>query len=924
MKRSMKNANQFRQGSTQYASQQQVYRLKMNKQYMKKIVIGMAAVMPFYFQTCALAQEMEEVIVQARLKSGAEALVNERMDDVVVSDILGAEMIGRTGDSTVAAALRRVAGLSLVGGKFVYIRGLGERYSSSTLNGSSIPSPDLTRNVIPLDIFPTAIVESLRVQKAYSADKAASFGGGNVDIRTKGIPDEFTYSIEAGGNFNSEISGDVFSYNGGGDDTFGRDDGKRALSGNITSSIARFTGNLDTQNILNSLRKEGDGSATILDARVVNRDLALNLNRDISITPESASPNWNMRGAIGNNLYLTDDLEVGFLVGGSYQSQWRETNTLARDFTFPEERFERELESTYTVNLNANINLGLRFTDDHELSSTSLYIRNTDDEVAVIDYFNENREKSDGIGYRDERITWEERALVVNQLKGTHRAGAATRDILNDSFLSFLPLQLIPEETEVSWIYSESRATTSIPNEVNVSSDTTTDVTSGEVLFSNVIIDSAAADYRFTDLNDDVTHYGWQFTVPFETSSSFIEVSGGTDHAQKARSYRQSQFSLGALNVADKSTLSGPLGTVFSAANITDPNNNFVFDLTGTNNQSYLAATMTDAVFGMVDWTWNDKWRLGAGARWEQYRQVALDWNIYGYTTSSPQISTDPDVLANSTFSEDKIYPSVSLTYIGDLWAEVFQLRFGWSETVVRPDLREITDASYVDARTGFLTDGNPSVRPADITNYDIRAEWFFSSGDNLTASLFRKDIKNPIEFFESAASDTNRAREIINAESAQVTGIEIEGLKDLAFLGQYGEAFFLQGNLTLQDSELVAGNQADAPTNNVRKISGASDYVANLVLGFDSFEGAHAATVSYNVFGERIFVAGRNGAPDGVELPFHSLDMTYSWYPTEALTFKLKLQNLLDEAVIIERAGIETFEEKPGTTVSVSLKWEL
>jgi outer membrane receptor protein involved in Fe transport len=894
------------------------------KTSVKKVLMGMAAVMPFFFQTSALAQEMEEVIVQARLKSGAEALVSERMDDAVVSDILGAEMIGRTGDSTVASALRRVAGLSLVGGKFVYIRGLGERYSSSTLNGSSIPSPDLTRNVIPLDIFPTAIVESLRVQKAYSADKAASFGGGSVDIRTKGIPDQFTYSIEATGDVNSELNGDVFSYAGGGDDRGGQDDGARALSGNITSAIGRFTGNLDAQNILNALRKEGNPDATILDARVVNRDLAINLNRDISITPESASPNLNLRGTIGNNFYLTDDLEAGFLIAGSYGTQWRETSTLARDFTFPEQRFEREVESTYTVNLNANVNFGIRYTDDHEISSTSLYIRNTDDEVQVIDFFNADREKSDGIGFREERIIYEERALIVNQLKGSHRTGAATKELWNNSFLKFIPLHVLPDETEVSWIYSESRAMTSIPNEVYVSSNTVTDVLTGDVLSSDVITDSAAADYRFTDLDDNVIHYGWQFTVPFETASSFIEVSAGSDHAQKSRTYRQSQFSLGALDVADSATLAGALSNVFSTANITDPANNYVFNLTGTNNQSYLAATMTDAVFGMIDWTWNDKWRIGAGARWENYRQVALDWNIYGYTTSSPQISNDPVVLANGTFSEDNIYPSVSVTYIGDLWAEVFQLRFGWSQTVVRPDLREITDASYIDARTGFLTDGNPTVRPADITNFDIRAEWFFSSGDNLTASAFFKDIENPIEFFESAASDTNRAREIINAESAQVAGVELEGLKDLAFLGSYGETLFLQGNLTIQDSELVAGIQADAPTNNVRKITGASDYVANIVLGFDSLAGAHAATISYNVFGERIYVAGRNGAPDGEEQPFHSLDMTYSWYPTESITLKLKVQNLLDEAVTIERAGVETFEEKPGTTASISLKWQL
>ena len=111
------------------------------------------------------------------------------MNDEVVTDLLGADMINRIGDSTVAAALRRISGISLVNDKFVYVRGLGERYSSATLNGAVVPSPDLTRNVLPMDIFPTSIVEALEVQKSYSAEKHASFGGGSVNIRTKSIPD---------------------------------------------------------------------------------------------------------------------------------------------------------------------------------------------------------------------------------------------------------------------------------------------------------------------------------------------------------------------------------------------------------------------------------------------------------------------------------------------------------------------------------------------------------------------------------------------------------------------------------------------------------------------------------------------------------------------------------------------------------------
>ena len=131
------------------------------------------------------AQEIEEVVVQARLLSSAEELASERMENDVITDSIGADFISRVGDSTVALALQRVSGLTLVGNKFVYVRGLGERYSSSSLNGATIPSPDLTRNVIPLDIFPTSIVKSLSVQKSYSVDRPASFGGGAIDIRTK-------------------------------------------------------------------------------------------------------------------------------------------------------------------------------------------------------------------------------------------------------------------------------------------------------------------------------------------------------------------------------------------------------------------------------------------------------------------------------------------------------------------------------------------------------------------------------------------------------------------------------------------------------------------------------------------------------------------------------------------------------------------
>ncbi len=868
---------------------------------------------------------IEEIIAVGRSLSTAEELITERMDESVAIDVLGADAIGRLGDSTVAAALKRVPGLTLVGGKFVYIRGLGERYSASYLNGSRVPSPDLTRNVLPLDIFPTSVVESIRIQKAYSPDQPANFGGGSVDVRTRGIPDSFTAQFEIGSGYNTQVGSNILSYPGSGDDSRGQDGGLRQFPQELGSAIQRFQGDLNVQNILSTLQADNpslSNADALTQAQQINRDLGIALNRDIGVESESTHPDIGVKAAIGNSIDLGSDWTFGFLAGASYNTDWRETDALSRNFQFPTERTDRELESTRNISLSGNLNFGVRFLDDHEINTTTLFLRNTDDETAVTDFFNENREVSDGIGFRNTRFQFEERNMVVNQISGTHYLGEDTRDRLPEGVTNLFGW--VPEETEFTWFYSESTARTDIPNQVEISSQTVTDPVSGATISSAVALDATAADYRFTDLDDDVETYGWGVKYPLDFESSRVELGFGYSYDQKVRTYQQSQFSLGALSVSDPGLLGGGLDDVFSDSNISDPNNNFVFNIQGTNNQSYIAATQTNAMYGMVDWTLDETWRIVAGARWEDYKQVAVDWNPFGFSETNPQVTTDPEILERGAFQRDDVFPAFAVTYMTDWWAETFQLRFGYSETAVRPDLREITDASYVDPRTGDLVDGNPGVVPSEIKNYDIRGEWFFSGGDNLTLTLYYKDVLNPIEFFESAASDTTTAREIINAESAEVFGLEVEGLKELSFLGDAFSSFYVQGNATFQDSELVAGEQADAPTNPVRELTSASDYVLNLSVGYDSQDGKHTATVGYNVFGERLYVAGRNGAPDGFEQPFHSLDVVYSWYPTDTITVKAKLQNVLQETIEIEREGVTTFEEDPGSTFGISFQWFL
>jgi hypothetical protein len=404
------------------------------------------------------------------------------MNDAFAADLLGADTISRLGDSTVAAALRRIPGLTLVQDKYVYIRGLGERYSQSTLNLAQIPSPDLTRNVIPLNVFPTTIVESLRVQKAWSADLPANFGGGAVDIRTKGIPEGFEFNFEVGLGENSENPGKVNSYKGGGDDSLGADDGTRALSPQIINSVAAYQGNPSVNSILSFMQRQNPG-ATLYDAQQENRQLALALNRDIGLTRESTHPDYSFRASVGNRFEFGNDWEAGFSVGGSYDTEWRYTRTNTASFGRPDEQNGIRELSTKSINIAGSLNLGLSFASDHEIATTSLFLRNTDDETEIFDFFNENRPRSGGRGFRDYRLQFEERNMMVHQIQGTHFIGADSRDRfgLVDSLLGWLP-----EETHFDWFYSTSEAETGIPNQVAVASETFTARDTGVVLSENV------------------------------------------------------------------------------------------------------------------------------------------------------------------------------------------------------------------------------------------------------------------------------------------------------------------------------------------------------------------------------------------------------------------------------------------------------
>lgn len=869
------------------------------------------------------SEVIDEVVAVGRLRSTALDVVEARLEHEVVTDFLGAAAISRVGDSTVSLALRRVPGLTLVNDQFIYVRGLGERYSSVQLNGAQVPSPDLTRNVIPLDIFPTEIIDALSVQKGYSPDMPAAFGGGNVNIVTRGIPNGPVLNVEIGSGMNSDSNGDGLTYPGGRDDGLGTDDGTRAFPEALTAALRRYEGDLSPENVYRRLGDDGN-LHFFPEAETINRELALSLNRDLPIERKSLGPDGSLELSLGNRWFFGDDelWQFGALGVMSYDNGWRHRERIRRSVSDPVNFIETKDRTVNQVSATGVVNFGLRFTSDHSLSTSSFYLRNSEDETSVATRNSNTFLRVNGQQARDYEMRFEERELTVNQIRGRHVIGQDTQEIL-----PFLDRAAI-EGLTFEWYASEAKAETDIPNEAEFLGEDRVDPVTGAVLDSFIRQSDFAARYRFTDLHDEVDSQGWDLAKSFALARADIEIAVGQDVSRKARSYSQYDFGIGTTD-ASAAVRHGTPDLVFTDANLLDPANGFKLSSGGLGTESYLAAQTEEASYLKVDALLNERWRLAGGVRREEFGQASLPIDLLEYDPAVGQCALTPcdsRALQDAHFAESDLYPALSVTRImQDVWAERFQLRFGVSETVARPDLREVSQATYIDPLTEVRVVGNASLVPSPIKNFDVRAEWFFDNGDNFTASLFYKDITRPIEAVQGAGSDDNIVLELINAKEADIAGLEVEWLKDLSTVGpRFLEPFFFSGNITISDSELTVGNVAFNVTNDVRRLAQQSNYVANLQLGFDSANGAHAFTLAYNTFGERLFFAGRAGQPDAYEQPFESLDFVYSFYPTDRLSFKFRIQNLLDEKLEIEQEDVTVLEQNVGTTAKIDVKWNL
>ncbi len=830
-------------------------------------------------------EQLEEIITVGRLKSGAAALTDERMEVPFSADYLSFEAMSRAGDSNIAAALRRVPGLTVIDGKFVYVRGLGERYSSVQINGAAVPSPDLTRSVIPLDLFPTSIVAAIKIQKSPSPDQPAAFGGGSIDIRTKSTPDDLVASLSISSGFNND--GDSAGLQ------FSQPDSR--LPQTIANAIPAYTGDISVSNIFNTLNFSG--TASIAEAQAIHQGLLDSLPTDVSSAYESNDPDAGARASLGNAWYFGpgEDLRVGVLVDGSYNKKFRNENQRREAIGNPATQFVDIDRTVVEERTTASLNLGVDWLGDHSLASSYYQLQNDEAQAEFSRGFDQNNTQEEGDQKRSFRTRYEERSLDMFQLSGEHT-------FYETPVITGLLEAVSLEDIEFDWFWSDSTAETDLPTTDFSGSAVIND--DGTVASSQLLASTSAGIYSFLELDDEMTSWGGNFHLPVQIGGADVTLSTGWWGSKKSRSYYGYNVNLNAVGVSSDNLAGGP-GNVLVPGRLTLDNG---FDLSlGSNfgTESYIAAQKVNAAYGMFDAEFS-KWRFTAGARYEDYQQATLPIDLLDYSGNSVQNLIDRLAQPNQRLAirEDDIYMSLAATYMGTglLGADDYQFRFSYGETVVRPDLREISDVVYIDPELAIRVSGNELLLTSPIDNFEARAEFYYSNGDNFTVSAFYKDIQNPIERIRTAGSDDNIQLTFTNAEAGEVYGVEVEGLKTLGASG-----FFLSGNLTLSDSELTIDTSdiTGAPTNATRRLTGHSQFVTNLTLGYDAVSGKHSTFLNYNVFGERVFYGGISGNDDAFEKPFHSLGVVYKWFPTDRLEFNLSADNILDERREFEQTNL-------------------
>jgi len=827
---------------SQYSAQTQ-NNIVLKKDTTKKIIVKLTPA----------SMELEEFIVLApKLKGSIASVMAEEKNAKAITNIVGSEQISKKGDSDAAGALKRITGVTLIGGKDIYVRGLGGRYSNVELNSMPLPSPDPQRRTVPLDIFPAAVIGSLKVQKSATADIPASFGGGYVDIRTKGASKENYFRITTEIKANSYTGKEVNSYQGSATDWMGSDDGYRAIPAQILKDSAIAVGQpIPSFDIANNAEYTQAITA-----------------RSLSTTKESlpVGGKFAVEGAYNFNIadkhHLSAFANYTYKQNHTYRDEQyytyafsRATNSL---YTDPEQ-YGSTQQTSDTYSNAAIFNLHYNYADVFNLKFTKLYSK-VSEKVTRITEGIANSDNDYKIRYN---LNWEERTLDMNQINGNMKYEVF--NLLNNfTFGAEKGTADLNQPNNYKYAYRVDTG----PDQQPVG-DPYLDRYSPNVFLNLTSKDDISALYLKNKSDIQLINEG-----------EYIEV--GYSDSTKERESRYNKYSM---YKKSSTRYYEDIDTIYN--NYLD---DFELQISFQPAYWYDATVEESSLYTNLFIKPLKELELLIGARKTDYTQTVFSYtfdNIFSPIKKEPQ-----------TLNFNKILPSITAKYIFD---KKNQLSFSYNQTYIVPDLREFTDAKYFHPYEVAEVQGNPNLVNTDIFNYDMKYSHYFSDTESINLGLFYKYLDNPIEDTQERSSSLP-IYSYANADYATLYGFEIDGRKSFSTISEQLKNYYISGNFSYTQSEVTLNEeQTTVYTTNNRQLQGLSPTVLNLSLSYETKK--RDMTLSYNKMGERIrrigIIYAGDSYPDYYEVPPQVVDFVWIERVGDGMTLKLKLKNLLDEETI-------------------------
>ena len=802
-----------------------------------------------------------EVITAAAERGSVNAALDRQRTATGIVNAVTREQITKSADGDAAQAVQRVSGVTVQDGKYVFVRGLGERYTTASLNGARIPSPEPEKKVVPLDLFPAGLLQSITTSKTFTPDQPGDFSGAQVDIQTREFPTrrQVTYATSVG--MNSAATGQqVYAAPRVGLEWLGYGGTERRLS-SIVPAISE------------------DRSATQGD---YNRAVSTFRN---AWTPmqRSGTPNSSTSVTVGGSDPILGHT-VGYIASGSYSytqevradERRAQVEPIGTDGTAPVNVFTGSTGRT-SVLWGGLLNLSTLLGSHSRLAFNNTYSRTADNDARR----DSGRFENCDCQLQRTLLRFVERSVLSSQLLGEHQSGGRQRIDWSATMSSVSRVE--PDRADI--VYGQESGTT----------DGTWRWFSG---------DPDGAKRTFGDLGEKslsgAVNYRLDFGDPVR--GSFFKL--GAVQRNTHRDADNTSYSITAPQLSDTDRALSP-GEIFDGRFFESTDS--LFRVTPLNaGGSYQADEKVSAGYAMAEYGLTSRFRLIAGARMEEARLTVTSALRNGASSSVRR--KDVDVLPS-------VAVNVALT-------ELQNLRVSASQTLSRPEYREITPIVFRDAIGEDNYFGDTSLTRTLIQNYDVRWEWYPRAGEILSVAAFAKRFDAPIERIEVASSGSSQFS-WANAEGAENYGLEFEIRKSLGSLADALAPVTAFSNVTLMRSEIRTSNIANSAAKGDRPMVGQAPYVINAGATYSSASGRLSATALYNLVGRRIHTVGASPKPDVMEQPRHVMDFSLRFPVTERLSGRADAKNLLDAPFVLRQGTVDRESYRTGRVLSIGLSWQ-